>query len=132
MTPEGHEPRWDIDLAYGEDGEATVADLLGASAARVEVKRKRRRDFKFYVETAQSPLANDAYQPSGINTSEADYWAFVIADTGIIVCVPRERLRAVAVSAPQVEERDGDNPTKGRLVSGEDLFAETPVLRSVA
>lgn len=118
---DGYEPRFDLDQEYGEQGEDLVA-LVRSLFGRIETKRKRYGDFRFYVEIAQRPKDSLEYKGSGINTSEADYWAYVIADTGVIVMVPREVLKAAAARAPDAEERDGDNPTKGRLVSVEHLF----------
>ncbi len=112
-----YQPEWDIDLSYGAEGEKTVAGLLGLGGQCVEVKHKRRLDMGFYVETWQSPGASGDYKPSGINVTRADVWAYVIGDTGVVVLVPTVVLRAAARGCREVEETDGDNPTKGRLVS---------------
>ena len=76
---EGYEPRWDIDLEYGAEGEVLVRNLLGFSDVEVEVKRKRYADDLFYVETHYDPGGRGNYKPSGINTTQAEYWAYVIA-----------------------------------------------------
>ncbi len=116
------EPRWDRDLAYGRQGELLIGGYLEWIArgnGRVEVKRKRRLDAFFYVETACDKGRTGVYEPSGIKVTEADVWAFVIADTGLTLLVPIDLLRASCshTSAQQVEERDGSCPTKGYLVS---------------
>lgn len=116
------EPDFNGDRAYGEAAEETVRELLDMSAAAIEVKRKRRADWAFYVETAQSPLGTDDYKKSGINTTQAEYWAYAIAETGIVVFIPIDRLRRAARDSREVEESDGDNPTKGRLVDKSTLF----------
>jgi hypothetical protein len=117
-----YDPRFDFQLPYGEKGESIVRDLLLAGASTFEVKRKRYLDFKFYVETMQRPKGAADYKFSGMNTTEADYWAYVVADTGVVVLMPTDRLREAAMNAPKAEERDGDNPTKGRLVTARELF----------
>lgn len=86
------EPDFDIDRSYGEEGENLVRAVLGLASDRIEVKRKRFIDDEFYVETAQAPRRG-YIKPSGIQTTKATYWAYVIGDTGVIVLVPTERLR---------------------------------------
>jgi hypothetical protein len=119
---ENYDHRFDLELGYGQEGEDRVADLLGLAGSTVEVKRKRYTDLKFYVEVAQCPRGSLDYKASGINTTEADYWVYVVADTGVVVLIPRERLKRAAAAAPPAEEKDGDNPTKGRLVDATHLF----------
>ena len=110
-------PDWDIDRSYGEAGEQSFRRLMGLDRERFEVKRKRYRDDKFYVETHQLIRGASKYVPSGINTTRAEYWAYMIADTGVTVLFPTAALRSAARSAETVSEDDGDNPTRGRLVS---------------
>jgi hypothetical protein len=89
-----YEPRWDFTVGYGEDGEKTVAELLHIpDGSHIEVKRKSYVDDKFYVELEQSPHATGDFKPSGLRTTEADYWAFLIADTGVVVLVPTTLLQ---------------------------------------
>jgi hypothetical protein len=121
---EGYEPRFDLDRAYGEEAETTVRRYLGLNHDQIEVKHKRREDWRFYVETAQLPNGTDEYKSSGINTTEASLWAYEINGTGIIVLFPTDLLKRAARTAPAKEERDGDNPTKGRLVGDEHLFGD--------
>lgn len=121
---EGYEPRWDIDLDYGSEGEQLVRNVLGLSNAHVEVKHKRYTDDIFYVETAHDPGRQDAYKSSGINTTQAEYWAYVIAETGVVVLMPTGRLKQAARNSPRAAETDGDCPTRGRLVSLMSLLAE--------
>jgi hypothetical protein len=117
----GYEPNFDIDREYGERGEESLRALLGLAKTRIEVKRKRRIDDGFYVETHQKPRGQEEYKPSGINLpptpESAPYWAFMVRDTGVVVLIPRTTLRAAAASGRKVEESDGDNPTKGRMVT---------------
>lgn len=90
----GYDPRWDITLRYGEGGERYVYELLHMSPGEhIEVKRKSYIDDHFYFETEQSPRADGTFGPSGLNTTKADHWAFVIADTGVVVIVPTRLLR---------------------------------------
>jgi hypothetical protein len=120
-----HQPKWDIDLAYGEAGEQFVTNLLAGAPSKFEVKTKRYLDFKFYVETHQFPSGATEWKDSGIQTTYADYWVYVVGDTGVVMFVPTERLRQAALGGREVQERDGDNPTLGRLVGEKELFKET-------
>lgn len=119
----GYDPNWDIDLRFGKEGEQFVLDLLSIDAETVEIKRKRYLDFRFYVETHQLPDRATEYQPSGIQTTKADYWAYVIGETGVVVFVPTEHLKRAARNAPKKRGGErGDNPTRGRLVGECHLF----------
>lgn len=114
-------PDFSRDLVYGEAAEDVVEYL---SQARVEVKRKRRVDPVFYVETYQAPRGGQV-KGSGINTTKADYFAYVIGDTGAIVFLPVSLLKAACRNAERKNESDGDNPTWGRLVRFSDFDAVT-------
>jgi hypothetical protein len=89
----GYEPHFDIDREYGEEGEEIVRRFLRLSKDQIEVKRKRCIDDLFYVEHEHDPGARGRYRPSGIAITRADYFVYVIADTGILVCFPTEFLR---------------------------------------
>ena len=108
------EPRFDIDLPYGQAGEGTVAAFL---RGRHEVKRKRRADLEFYFET-EANNGRRGWDYSGLNVTEAHHIDFVIADTGIIVAFPTQTV-AAAITAGlgrSVSETDGSCPTHGRLI----------------
>ena len=86
---EGHEPRFDIDLEYGAEGEEAVKQLfaqLESGHKTIEVKRDRRtlETGNLFIECMQKPRGHTEYKPSGIATSKADIWAFVIG-RGIII-----------------------------------------------
>jgi hypothetical protein len=114
------EPRFDIDLKWGEQGELQIGEFLEWIAeghGRVEVKRKL--DLDFYIETHCDKGRTGHYEPSGISISTAHAWAFVIGDTGIAVIVPADELRAALTECGALdrEERDGNCPTRGKLIS---------------
>lgn len=133
----GYEPRWDRvygpdwhrDRDYGEAGEAVVDKTIAAlreGRVAVEVKRKRRQDNRFYVELGQAPGRRGEYKPSGALTSQADFWAFITAGTGVVLFTPAWRLRAAILGADlgwPAEESDGDNPTRGRLLTFNQIIA---------
>jgi len=115
------EPRFDRDLAYGKQGELLVGSYLewiAGGNGRVEIKRKRRADLELYVETECDKGNTGRYQPSGINVTTADAWAFVVGDTGMAFVLPTALLRRALLhpSARRVEGPRGDCPTRGVLV----------------
>jgi hypothetical protein len=113
---------WDITAPFGFEGEAIVADLLALPVDRreVEVKRKTFADSVFYIEVECQ--YHTGWGPSGISTTEAGYWAFLVSDTGVAVLIPTARVRA-AVALAKVKRvalkpgaSGGDHPTRGYLV----------------
>lgn len=128
----GSGPAFDFDLAYGEDGERRAASVLGwllDGDARVEVKTKRRTDDWLYVETEQDPGGTGTlWRPSGIATTEAPHWAYVVAETGILIVVPARALRwSVTNGVGRDKEcRDGDNPTRGQLLRFARILQDVP------
>lgn len=116
------EPRFDIDYAYGRQGELLIGDFLKAIASgngRVEVKRKRYLDLDFYVETHCDKGRSGTFLPSGISVTHADMWAFVIGDTNVTVLIPTDELRAM-LDDPSTRPKSEDNgscPTRGKLVN---------------
>jgi len=121
VSPDRSEPRFDLDLPYGKQGELQIAEFfewIADGNGRVEVKHKRYLDHRLYVETHCDKGRRGVFQPSGINVTTAHMWAFVIGDTGVHVAIPTELLRRMVSddSSRLVEERDGDCTTRGVLI----------------
>jgi hypothetical protein len=77
MTP--YNPRFDIDLQFGEKYEDCLADLL--NRGKVEVKTER----DLWAKTGNIAVEirwND--KPSGLSTTEADWWAHIMTVEGEI------------------------------------------------
>lgn len=125
---EGYKPEFDIDYRYGREGEQFVLDFLdgfvqAVGRLTVEVKRDGR-----YMDTGNLYLEveckrRDGWQDSGIRTSTADMWSFVLGDL-VVIAVPTRVLRQIVEYAWQsadrlgkpmfrAEEKDGKNPTRG-------------------
>jgi hypothetical protein len=123
MKPHGKaEPRFDIDVEYGRQGELQIGEFLDWIAAgngRVEVKRKSYLDLVFYVETHCDKGRRGEYVPSGISITTAPAWVFVIGDLGLSVIFPTDLLREMIddPSTKDREESDGSCPTRGKLVA---------------
>jgi hypothetical protein len=116
------EPRFDLDVKKGEQGElliGTYLDWIAAGNGRVEVKRKGYYDLAFYVETHCDKGRAGVYQPSGISITTAHAWAFVIAGSDISLIVPTEHLRSMLehVTTKDRACNEGSCPTRGKLIN---------------
>jgi hypothetical protein len=120
----GYEPNWDLDLAFGEQGQLIVLDMIKAIAngtIRCEVKRDRRfQDTgRLYIEHYQDRRNTGIWKPSGLlHLPGSQAWAFLVNNgQGLFIVDTPWLKRAVAMAAEyqgnHVEERDGDNPTRG-------------------
>lgn len=125
------EPRFDLDLRFGKDGERFVHRLLSHiydAPTRVEVKSDRQcgRTGRLYVEY-ECLRADGQWHKSGIAATEADLYAFVLgADTGATLILPTEGLRQMVRklgrdARNRKEETDGSHPTKGIVFSLADV-----------
>lgn len=88
----GHLQRnFDIDLRYGQDGEELVLSLLnGGKKIEVKTDRMAHKTGNIAIEfQCRGRL-------SGIATSEADYWAFVLNDNKFVLFIKTDILRALA------------------------------------
>jgi hypothetical protein len=94
-TVTGYEPRFDFDVRRGKVGENYVGTILESIASdSIEVKTDygANRTGNLFVEYEQE-TRQGSWVPSGIATSEAEYWAFAFQDGVIFVTL--ERLRQV-------------------------------------
>ena len=84
---------WDLDLAFGEIGEKNLYKIF--KEGKVEVKRDR-----IALKTGNMAIEYEHRDiPSGIATSEADYWCYIFTDGDsdmAYVIIPTERLKALA------------------------------------
>lgn len=116
---EGYQPNFDIDMRRGKEGEQLVANFLeGFTNGTIEVKRDSK-----WLETENVYIEfecrrRDGWQPSGITTTTADYWALVLGEV-VVLGVPTWALRYCYRKAldPRLrmtrEEKDGSHPTRG-------------------
>ena len=135
---EGYEPRFDIDFARGLIGENLVAGLPEAiQKGTVEVKTDYRAvdTGNFYIETWQYSKEDESdKRQSGINTTEADSWAFVIPQTEAIFLIKTEHLKALMYKNNYKETRQpkinaNTNASIGRLVPVKDMASQMLVIR---
>ena len=117
----GRNPNFDISLLDGEAAEDALARLL--LKEKVEVKRERR----CWRERPTGNVCIETHQgqprrPSGINTTEADWWA-IEYDDDAWVFMTTERLKEIvlAVKGDRPAVPFGDNHNYGVLVPIERL-----------
>lgn len=132
VESKGYAPEFDFDVPYGEEGQAM---LIGALTGPVEVKRDRRwarERGTLYFEYEQNPGRRGEWTPSGVHPfnvkTKADWFFYWITDD-YVVGMRMDALRAALGLCKgrgvgrRVEERDGDNPTRGYSVPIDELRA---------
>ena len=102
------------DLKVGQVAERQLGEML--DNAKIEVKRDLRasRTKKVFVEFFCRG------KPSGISTTEADYWAFMVSDK-VVVILPTEKLKGLVEEAIE----------NGKAISGGDRNTSQGVLISI-
>ena len=128
-----YEPRYDfvVDLEFGEAGETDAQALLRAvceGRAHMLVEVKTERYFgTFYVEEQQRPRGAPHWRPSGINTTKADFVAYLHGR--VLIGMPTVDLvnlmnsrRGTHFMIGREMEIAGGNPTRGRVLTFRDLM----------
>lgn len=103
-TVTGYEPRFDYDIRRGKVGEEYIGTILEAiQNGSVEVKTDygSNRTGNLFVEFEQKAAQGD-WKPSGVATSEAEFWAFAFRDGAIFI--RKDSLQALCDAV--VEESD--------------------------
>lgn len=127
---DGYEPRFDLDYQVGQQGEmyvAQIADAIASGSATIEVKTDERASTTGRIFVEYECLHYGTWRKSGIASTEADLWAYVVGKDTVLV-VPTWRLREVVrrVFHEQPNLRSqcvrGSHPTKGVLVPLADIF----------
>jgi hypothetical protein len=91
------------DLKVGQLEEKWLADLLQSKTLEVKRDFKASQTGRVFVEFFCRG------KPSGIATTEADHWAFILND-GIVIILPTKRLKELVEEAQE----------KGKTISGGD------------
>lgn len=113
---------FDLDLSVGHEGEALVQELL-TGGQTVEVKRDLRwkETGNVYIETVCWSHNKSEWYPSGLSTSKAAYWAFVLEMN--VFLVPTDLLKqTVATRGRAINCNIQPNPSKGYLIKIEDIL----------
>ena len=91
------------DLKVGQLEEKWLAELLQSKTLEVKRDFKASQTGRVFVEFFCRG------KPSGVATTEADHWAFILND-GIVIILPTERLKKLVAEAQE----------KGKTISGGD------------
>ena len=91
------------DLKVGQMAESWLADLLMSQTIEIKRDFKASQTGKVFVEFFSRG------KPSGIDTTEADFWAFII-DGETVIILPTSKLKALVEEAKE----------KGKTISGGD------------
>jgi hypothetical protein len=113
---------FDLDFSFGKEGEQLVSDLL-TEGKRIEVKRDRKWNVtgNVYIETDCFFTKSNAWAPSGLSVTEAEYWAFVLNRT--VLMLPTEILwEAVRKYGREITCEIPPNLSRGYLVKVVDLI----------
>jgi len=114
---------WDLDLRFGQEGEVLVNNFLTAPIETVEVKRDRRwkETGNLYIETECWSDVLGCWYASGIMTTKASHWSFILEDS--IITVPTERVRlAIAKHGLKREMNRPEYSTKGYTITVAELL----------
>lgn len=115
---EGYHPDFDLDSAVGRQGELWVADIahmIGAGTGQIEVKTDQRIANTGNVYIEYECLRRDGWFPSGIATTKALVWAFVLP-ANVLIAAPVENVRDIARNHWRTYRKDcvrGSHPTRG-------------------
>lgn len=113
---------FDLDFSYGLGGEQLVKDIL-TGGTTVEVKRDRRwvETGNIYIETSMYSRATHKWVESGLMTTKADRWAFVLERLVVIITVI-DLKNAVDMFGRPIANEQEPNPSKGFLIRVDDLM----------
>jgi hypothetical protein len=128
MTQRRREPDFDIDLVIGKQAELWVADLRRALSGTAEIEIKAPKPFlkekSFYVETWCR--RSTGWKKSGINTTKAKLHIFAFGSLigGLVVETSwlKRAAKRAWLAGHVIECKRGSHPTKGVLVSLDDLY----------
>ena len=112
---------FDIDLRFGEEGESYVKSLLNLET--IEVKRDRRwKDTgNLYIEVWCWSDNKKEWYPSGLQTTKATHWSFVLEK--MVITVPVEQLIKAVKKYGQAKECGiPPNFSKGYLLTTAELM----------
>mgnify|MGYP003650835229 FL=1 len=107
-----HNGEFSYDLLLGQRGEGLLADILKLNGDKIEVKTdyKATRTGNLFIEYENRGKA------SGLATSRADYWAFIISNEQIII-VETNKLKTLCRDNNLSRVNGGDsNTSKGVLL----------------
>ena len=114
---------FDLDFRYGYAGEQLVEELL-TNGKTVEVKRDRRwhETGNLYIEVECWYNSTKSWQASGIAVTEADYWAFVLEES-VLMIPTLNVIQAINKYGREINCEIPPNKSRGFLITVNDLLA---------
>lgn len=109
---------FDLDLRYGQAGEVYVNQLLTSPIQTVECKRDKRwiETGNLYVETQCWSEFHAEWYDSGLTSSKASHWSFILED--LVLTIPLQTLKkAVGEYGAPIECDIEPNPSRGYLIT---------------
>ena len=113
---------FDLDFSFGQEGENLVNELL-TGGKTVEVKRDRKwyQTGNLYIETECWSNESKSWVNSGLLTTKAEYWAFVL-ETGVVMVTTKCVAWTVQRYGHRIECSIEPNYSRGFLITAENLF----------
>ena len=112
---------FDLDLRYGQEGESYIKSLLNIETVEVKRDKRWKNTGNLYIEVWCWSDNNQEWYPSGLQTSKATHWAFVLEEMAVIVPVA-QLLQAVQKYGNKIECSIPPNYSKGFLIKVNDLL----------
>jgi hypothetical protein len=112
---------WDLDLRAGELGESKVADLLHADTIEVKTDKRWKDTGNLFIEYSCWRNATQKWEDSGILTSKATHWAFVLDETVLIVSKGL-LFDVIEKFGRPISNNMMPNPSKGYLITPNQLI----------
>lgn len=113
---------FEYDLKVGQDGESEFSNLLRKGRPFYTVECKR--DMKVHESGNLFIEVESRGKQSGIEHTQADYWAFMTHDKKVSIVVDRDTLQNVLRAHTGDKVRGGDNMTsKGYLIQAKQLIS---------
>lgn len=107
------------DLEVGKQGEEQIASILSMKEGDgIEVKR----DLMAYKTGNMAIEYESRGKPSGIATTEAEYWAYIVEGSETVILVEVERLKSVARKYGRLVVGGDNNTSKLVLVPLNKVF----------
>jgi hypothetical protein len=112
---------FDLDLRFGQEGESYIKSLLNIETVEVKRDKRWKNTGNLYIEVWCWSDNNQEWYPSGLQTSKATHWAFVLEEMAVIVPVA-QLIETVQKYGNKIECSIPPNYSKGFLIKVNDLL----------
>jgi hypothetical protein len=120
---------FDLDFAYGYEGESLVEQLL-TNGRTVEVKRDRRwKDTNnLFIEVQCWYNKSQSWELSGLFVTKAEYWAFVL-ESGVLIVATIDVQTAINTAGRPITCDIEPNKSRGYLITVNDLLNAMKIIK---